>query len=396
MIPSRALFAALALLVFLGLLACRALGQALRAGESRRPDHGLGPRPCRFVLHAPCLRVTRGCPRRRGRNRRRLRMQLIRIARGIAAALAAGWLLCPASSIAGVLPEDRADLMYHYYDGGGVQIDGPSLLVRKKFAEKYAVNASYYVDMVSSASIDVITTASPYKEERTQYGLGFEYLRGKVTYAASFSNSKENDYDADTASFSISQDMFGDLTTVQLAFSRGKDDVTRRGDDVFSEKVDRHIYGIDVSQIVSKKLILGASWETTTEEGFLNNPYRQRALRRRRAARLFLRARALSAHANRQCTGIPRALFPAVPRRAAGRLSLVQRYLGHRREHIRDRLHAADRRPADVRCPLPLLHAGRGRFLLGPVPAGELPEFPGARQGTRDDGQPDAGFRRRL
>ena len=201
-------------------------------------------------------------------------MQLTPPARNIVITLLAGWLLCPSSSIAGVLPDDRADLMYHYYDGGGVQIDGPSVLVRKKFKEKYGVNASYYVDMVSSASIDVITTASPYKEERTQYGLGFEYLRGKVTYAANFSNSKENDYDADTASFSISQDMFGDLTTVQLLFSRGKDDVTRRGDDVFSEKIDRHAYGIDVSQIISRKLILGASWETTAEEGFLNNPYR--------------------------------------------------------------------------------------------------------------------------
>ncbi len=202
-------------------------------------------------------------------------MQLTRTARGLAAILAAAWLLCPAPSFAGVLADDRADVMFHYYDGGGVTIDGPSVLVRKKFAEKYAVNASYYVDMVSSASIDVITTASPYKEERTQYGIGFEYLRGKVTYAGSFSNSKENDYDADTASFSISQDMFGDLTTVQLSFSRGKDDVTRRGDPLFAEKVDRHIYGIDVSQIVTKKLILAASWETTAEEGFLNNPYRR-------------------------------------------------------------------------------------------------------------------------
>ncbi len=201
-------------------------------------------------------------------------MQLTRTD-GVLATLVAGWLLSPATATAGVLPEDRADLMYHYYDGGGVEIDGPSVLVRKKFAEKYAVNASYYVDMVSSASIDVVTTASAYSEERTQYGFGVEYLRGKVTYAASFSNSKENDYNADTTSFSISQDMFGDLTTVQLSFSRGKDDVTRRGDALFRDKVDRRIYGFDVSQIVSKKLILGMSWETTTEEGFMNNPYRQ-------------------------------------------------------------------------------------------------------------------------
>jgi hypothetical protein len=183
--------------------------------------------------------------------------------------------LLPLAAVAGVLPDDRADLMYHYYDGGGVTIDGPSLLVRKKFAEKYAVNASYYVDMVSSASIDVITTASPYKEERTQYGVGFEYLRGKVTYTASYSNSSENDYEAKTANLSISQDMFGDLTTVSLFFTRGWDDVTRRGDATFADTVDRRIYGIDVSQIATKSLILGMAFETITEEGFLNNPYRQ-------------------------------------------------------------------------------------------------------------------------
>jgi hypothetical protein len=183
--------------------------------------------------------------------------------------------LLPLSAAAAVLPDDRADLMYHYYDGGGVTIDGPSLLVRKKFAEKYAASANYYVDMVSSASIDVITTASPYTETRTQYGVGFEYLRNKVTYAAAFSNSSENDYEADTATLSISQDMFGDLTTVSLFFTRGWDDVTRRGDATFADEIDRRIYGVDISQVATKNMVLGLSYETITEEGFLNNPYRQ-------------------------------------------------------------------------------------------------------------------------
>ena len=214
-----------------------------------------------------------------------------------------------------MLPDDRADLLYHYYDGGGVTIDGPSLLVRKKFAEKYAVNASYYVDMVSSASIDVITTASPYDEERTQYGVGFEYLRGKVTYAASFSNSSENDYDADTASLSISQDMFGDLTTVSLFFTRGWDDVTRRGDATFADEVDRRIYGVDISQIATKNLILGLSYETITEEGFLNNPYRQvRFVDPDAALGYSYEAERLPAHAHRQRGLAARPLVPAVPR----------------------------------------------------------------------------------
>jgi len=34
-----------------------------------------------------------------------------------------------------VLPEDRADTLYHRYEGGGVTVDGPSLLVRRKIGE---------------------------------------------------------------------------------------------------------------------------------------------------------------------------------------------------------------------------------------------------------------------
>ena len=65
-----------------------------------------------------------------GATRRRLRMQLIRGSR--ARPLAAAAARAPPR----VLPDDRADLLYHYYDGGGVTIDGPSLLVRKKFARE--------------------------------------------------------------------------------------------------------------------------------------------------------------------------------------------------------------------------------------------------------------------
>ena len=175
---------------------------------------------------------------------------------------------------AGVLPEDRADLMYHSYDGGGVTIDGPSLLVRKKFAKAFSVSANYYVDMVSSASIDVVTTASPYEEERTQYSLGLDYLRGKTTMSLNYTNSEENDYSANSISFSISQDIFGDLTTVTMGYSLGWDEVGRRGDDTFQRDVDRQQYRLGISQILTKNMMLGLNFETITDEGFLNNPYR--------------------------------------------------------------------------------------------------------------------------
>jgi len=67
-------------------------------------------------------------------------------------------------SFATVLPDDRADLLYHAYDGGGLTVDGPAVLVRKSFKDQVSVWGHYYVDRVSSASIDVVTTASSYSE----------------------------------------------------------------------------------------------------------------------------------------------------------------------------------------------------------------------------------------
>jgi hypothetical protein len=196
------------------------------------------------------------------------------MSRTLIAAIALVTLVAAAPAGAAVLPDDRADALYHRYDGGGVTVDGPSLLVRKKFAEQYSVSANYYVDMISSASIDVVTTASPYKEQRDQASLAVDMLNGKTQYSVSVTGSDENDYTANTASFDISQDMFGDLTTLSVGFSRGWDEVRKRGDREFSEPVDRRSYRLGLSQIMTPKLMMGLAYETITDEGFLNNPYR--------------------------------------------------------------------------------------------------------------------------
>lgn len=201
-------------------------------------------------------------------------------ARPLRPILAAVALATCALAQGAVLPEDRADLLYHSFDGGGVTIDGPSLLVRKKFLEKFSVSANYYVDMVSSASIDVVTTASPYREERTQYSLGIDAIRGKTSYSLGYTNSDERDYEADTAYFSLSQDLFGDLSTVSLGFSRAWDTVQKRDasgsgvDPNFFERTDRRSYSMGLSQVLTRNLLVGLSFEVITDEGFLNNPYR--------------------------------------------------------------------------------------------------------------------------
>lgn len=201
----------------------------------------------------------------------------------LCAALASPWLAPRAA--AAVLPEDRADVLYHRYEGDRVVVDGPSVLVRKKFADKVSVVANYYLDMVSSASIDVVSTASPYTDERKQMSLGLDYLRGKTTYSIGYIDGEESDYLAKTAYLSISQDMFGDLTTLSIGFRRNMNDVYRNVKDArtgaksrdpgFAQEMDSRGWSASLTQVLTRDLLGVLSYELITDEGYLNNPYRQ-------------------------------------------------------------------------------------------------------------------------
>ena len=185
-----------------------------------------------------------------------------------------GMLLFSAASSALVLPEDRVDTLYHSYDGGGIEVTGPSVLVRKSVVDSVSVTANYYVDSISSASVDVVTNASKYSEERTQLSASVDYLYDSSILSYSFTNSTENDYDAQTSNFVISQEMFAGLTTVALSYKLGNNDIMMTGDDVFHENSETKGYRVSLSQVLTKNMLLGAAYEVITDKGFLNNPYR--------------------------------------------------------------------------------------------------------------------------
>lgn len=183
-------------------------------------------------------------------------------------------LLLSSGAQAAVLPADRADVMYHKYEGGGMTIDGPSVLVRKAVSDSVSLSANYYVDQVSSASIDVVTTASPYTEERTEYSVSGDYLLNKTILSLGMTTSSENDYDATTYFLGISQDFFGDLSTLALSYAYGADDVGMSTDPTFNEEIRRQNYQFSWTQVMTKNLIMNFNYNIITDEGFLNNPYR--------------------------------------------------------------------------------------------------------------------------
>ena len=181
------------------------------------------------------------------------------------------WLLlmialgCAATLRAAVLPDDRADALYHRYEGGGIEIQGPSIVLRKKIGDSVSLSYNYYVDSitghvdtVTGASVDAVSGASEYKERRTQHSVSADLLHGKTTYSGGYIGSKENDYDSKTGYLSVSQDMFGDLTTVSFGYTFGKDVVGERGNPAFAldpaHRVTRRNWQVGLSQVLTRNL----------------------------------------------------------------------------------------------------------------------------------------------
>ncbi|HRP35345.1 MAG TPA: DUF3570 domain-containing protein [Gammaproteobacteria bacterium] len=201
---------------------------------------------------------------RQGRSRRHARW-LARLAAALSCTCVAAF--------AATLPEDLAELMYHSYDGGGVQVTGPALKFRKGFADDFSASATYYVDSITSASIDVVTSASPYTERRDEIGLALDWLKGNSLMTVGYLASDENDYESGTWSIGVAQDFFGGMSTVTLGYMRGDDTVSRVDTD-FEDGIERNSYALGWSQVLTPKIVASLDYEAILETGFLNNPYR--------------------------------------------------------------------------------------------------------------------------
>lgn len=206
--------------------------------------------------------------------RRALRawLALVRDWRGLLGSLLAGSAATGASGAA--LPEDKAEAILHVYDGGGVKATGPALLLRKSLFDSVSLSAQYYVDAVSNASIDVVTTASPFKETRTAYDFGVDTVVRDTTLSMGFSRSTEPDYIAEAASFDAAHEVFGGMTTVSMGFTRARDQVGKKGVAGWIDQATHWQYRAGLTQILTPHWLMSANFEAISDDGYLGSPYR--------------------------------------------------------------------------------------------------------------------------
>lgn len=141
----------------------------------------------------------------------------------------------------------------------------------------WAVNGLYLVDIVSAASPDIVSTASPpFKEVRQGGSLGGRYKPGNFGIAPSFTVSSSPDYLALSGSLQLTQDVNDKNLTLIEAYAYGHDVIGRTGTSfsTFSRTLDTHIASVGFSSVVNPSVVLGVFGDAIFENGDQSKPYR--------------------------------------------------------------------------------------------------------------------------
>jgi hypothetical protein len=141
----------------------------------------------------------------------------------------------------------------------------------------WGINGRYLVDMVSAASPDIVSTASPnWREIRHAGSLGARYKPGNYGIAANASTSYTPDYLSLSAGAQLTQDLDEKNLTLVEGYGYGHDTIGRTGTpfSVYSHKLDYHSLSLGASRVINTGLVLGLFGDAVFESGDQSKPYR--------------------------------------------------------------------------------------------------------------------------
>ena len=141
----------------------------------------------------------------------------------------------------------------------------------------WSVNARYLVDVVSAASVDIVSTASRRWEEVRHVGSAdMEYKPDTFGFRASANVSSEPDYLSLTGGGAIVKDLLDKHLTLLGGYSYGHDIGGRTGTawSVFNRKLDRHAFKLGATVIVNRTTVASVVLDTILERGDPSKPYR--------------------------------------------------------------------------------------------------------------------------
>ncbi|HVW28281.1 MAG TPA: DUF3570 domain-containing protein [Polyangiaceae bacterium] len=172
--------------------------------------------------------------------------------------------------------------MAAYQDDDAVTVLTPSIALSIDNTNGATLSASYLVDVVSAASVDVISTASkPFHEVRQAGSLYGEYKPHDFGVGVGTSVSREPDYLSYGAFATVRKDLSEKNWSLFFGYGFGHDTAGRCGDDgqctpfsVFSRTLLRTTFNGGFDLVVDKLSLLTVTGDVIVENGDQSKPYR--------------------------------------------------------------------------------------------------------------------------
>jgi len=140
----------------------------------------------------------------------------------------------------------------------------------------WSIGASYLVDAVSAASVDIVSTASNHWDERRHVGAGsVNFKAGPVPVALSGGFSSEPDYLSLGGGGVISLELAEKNVIPFIGGAYGHDLVGRTGDPMDAwQELNKVSIKAGVTFVVNRSTIASLSFDEILERGYLAKPYR--------------------------------------------------------------------------------------------------------------------------
>lgn len=162
-----------------------------------------------------------------------------------------------------------------YNDSDDTTIGTATTAIRGTAFDVMTVKARYLADIITSASVDVVSAATGrWDEIRHEAEGGLIYADGTNTGSATYIYSIENDWDSHTAAIGFGRDFFGHRLTLGLGGNFVYNNVGRADDEVFEERLLVGGGTVSAAVVASKDDLISFAYSLIYARGYQASPYR--------------------------------------------------------------------------------------------------------------------------
>jgi hypothetical protein len=210
------------------------------------------------------------------------------MSRSLASLGCAVWLaaLSIVPSIAGAQEPGKVEASAATYvrtDTDRTTVVTPRLQLAAPITDETRIDLAYTVDVWTSASIDIRTSASIGEgsdapqyvtEQRDEIDVALEHALGDVTLGGSYRYSVEHDYESNGGSIGGAYNFADNSATLALSLRAYFDDVGRAGAPSFAEKSTLYSARLAFTQVIDPEMLVQLVYEGGLSQGYLSSPYR--------------------------------------------------------------------------------------------------------------------------